>query len=243
MSETKNCEEEEEKWEYLIREMVEDDLQEVEQVHIVLFPIRYSFNTFLEFISAAYLSLVLVAQRKKRKKNNTTDKTNNYSIKLDNKTYEEEEEKNECEYERKIIGVSTANRMWISPFSRERAGYLATFGILPGYRRKKLGTFLLDVTTQCLFKYFDCKYIDLHMQRANQAAHDFYIRNGYHVEKILYNFYSFNNAKHDALFMRKSLNHFSLQSIPEDFKVSDKVEYYMNHVQYVSWFNRFCLDP
>ena len=133
--------------------------------------------------------------------------------------------------------------MWISPFSRERAGYLATFGILPGYRRKKLGTLLLNVTTQCLFKYYNCKYIDLHMQCANSVAKNFYIRNGYHVERVLPNYYNFNNARHDAFYMRKSLNHFLLGEIPNDFKISDKIEYMMNHVQYVSWFNRYCFDP
>ena len=107
----------------------------------------------------------------------------------------------------------------------------------------KLGSLLLNVTTQCLLKYYGCKYIDLHMQRKNDAAHDFYLRNGYHVEKILYQYYSFYNARHDALYMRKSLQHFSMETIPEDIIISDKVEYYMTHVQHISWFDRYCLDP
>ena len=233
----------EDEWEYSIREMVEKDIPEVEELHIILFPVRYNYNVFLDFISSAYLSLVLEAKRKikpETKKDHHND--SDYSIKLDENKDDYSEEEESAKYEKKIIGIATANRMWISPFSRDRAAYLSTFGILPGFRRKKLGTLLLNVETECLKKYYGCKYIDLHMQRANQAAHDFYIRNGYHVERILIQYYNFNNARHDALYMRHSLHHFEMER-QLDVKLSDKVEYYLTHTQQISWFYRFCIDP
>ncbi|EAX97304.1 acetyltransferase, GNAT family protein [Trichomonas vaginalis G3] len=49
----------EENQKFLIREMKKADIEEVEKLHIAIFPVRYSKNVFIGFLRPDYLSLVI----------------------------------------------------------------------------------------------------------------------------------------------------------------------------------------
>lgn len=215
------AEEEFNEWKFSIRRMTKGDIDEVKEIHDLLFPLKYSYSVYLEFISESYLSLILEGKRMVKKT---------------------EDDKEELVEEKKIIGVATASREWISLFSCQRSGYLATFGILPGFRKHKLGTVLLNTLTECLRVYFSIKFVDLHMLADNKVAGEFYNKCGYIIIEKLFGFYTFYNKKHDAFLLRKRLDDFKYVK-PEGIELSDNVEYLMNNTQQVSWFQRFCLEP
>lgn len=194
---------------YLIRKMTKDDIKEVQELHLILFPVVYSYNVFLSFLDYSYVSLVI---------------------------------ETEWYGEKRLVGVSTVSREWLGLFTRARRAYLSTFGIRPEFRRKNLGTILLKVTEACMSHYFGCDELALHMLNTNNAAYEFYTKNGLIVQKLLPRHYTFDNKKHDALYLTKHIKNSKLPQ-QENITYSEYVEELANNKQYVTWFQRYCMDP
>eukprot|EP01103_Thecamoeba_quadrilineata_P013236 TRINITY_DN3612_c0_g1_i1.p1 TRINITY_DN3612_c0_g1~~TRINITY_DN3612_c0_g1_i1.p1 ORF type:complete len:150 (+),score=25.62 TRINITY_DN3612_c0_g1_i1:174-623(+) len=105
-----------------------------------------------------------------------------------------------------LVGIATAkkkslrNSWWkiLSPNKYE--GYIMTLGVDPIFRRGGLGTLLLQKITLILLEN-NCFNITLHVQAINQAAVNFYLKNGFLLQEKLENHYYINNVYYDAFRM------------------------------------------
>ncbi|OHT04210.1 acetyltransferase, GNAT family protein [Tritrichomonas foetus] len=158
---------------YQVRLMKYEDIDEVEKIHIILFPVRYQRKVFEEYLKPNYLALLLTI-------------------------HEEGAEK--------IIGVSMSSRSWVSKFSYVKKSYLGTFGVIPEYQKKGLGSFLLRLTCRILGNYYQCSSMSLHMLRKDKEVYNFYTKNGLNPIQVLEKYYSFSEPREDALLMSCDLN-------------------------------------
>lgn len=91
----------------------------------------------------------------------------------------------------------------------EFVGYLGTFGVAPFFRRRGLGSYLLQVACRELVQQTplrgSCSSIDLHVLASNQAAINLYTGHGFQIQERLRDYYAFGGSRHDALKLRLSL--------------------------------------
>jgi ribosomal protein S18 acetylase RimI-like enzyme len=100
-----------------------------------------------------------------------------------------------------LIGISVTSRSWVSICSKERTAYLATFGIHPPYQRRGLGAYLFKLTCRLLSVHFSIKDLSLHMLKSKTSTYQFYSAMGMTASSVLRDYYSFDDARHDAILM------------------------------------------
>uniref|UniRef100_A0A0K0FA91 N-terminal methionine N(alpha)-acetyltransferase NatE n=2 Tax=Strongyloides TaxID=6247 RepID=A0A0K0FA91_STRVS len=67
--------------------------------------------------------------------------------------------------------------------------YIMTLGTLPAYRRRKIGTILLEYIFQLCKKLSFIKRIVLHVQTSNEEALDFYKKFGFRIADTIEGYY------------------------------------------------------
>eukprot|EP00343_Euplotes_focardii_P009296 CAMPEP_0205824172 /NCGR_PEP_ID=MMETSP0206-20130828/19749_1 /ASSEMBLY_ACC=CAM_ASM_000279 /TAXON_ID=36767 /ORGANISM="Euplotes focardii, Strain TN1" /LENGTH=204 /DNA_ID=CAMNT_0053122039 /DNA_START=54 /DNA_END=664 /DNA_ORIENTATION=- len=99
-----------------------------------------------------------------------------------------------------LVGVGTARRRASTRACLAHVeGYIATLGVIAGWRNRGLGQMILEATTQLLLdKWPDCDTIALHVKASNAPAIRMYQRGGFMVVKNLPKHYYFENKYHDA---------------------------------------------
>lgn len=141
----------------------------------------------------------------------------------------------------KIIGVAVGERRWVSWCSTERILYLATFGILPEYRRQGLGRYLFLLMCQIAREHYAVTIIKLHMLRGNTNTYDFYTHLGMKCAMILPEYYHFDETAHDGLLMQSPLKALPEWSSREDVEVSNDIAALMKTRQPLHWYSPiFC---
>jgi ribosomal protein S18 acetylase RimI-like enzyme len=80
-----------------------------------------------------------------------------------------------------------------------RSAYIMTFGILPAYRRRGIGSLLLRYLGNVLIRRYACTELQLHCLASNARALALYSAHGFAVSERLRNYYDFGGARHDAL--------------------------------------------
>lgn len=96
-----------------------------------------------------------------------------------------------------VIGVCSVNT---EPKSLK--SYLMTFGILPEYRRRKIGSHCLRILEAMLMRSYGTKKMYLHVLSSNVAAKFFYARLGYHFLRIEDDYYRNLPVRSALLFVK-----------------------------------------
>ncbi|PRP87383.1 GCN5-related N-acetyltransferase [Planoprotostelium fungivorum] len=113
-----------------------------------------------------------------------------------------------------VIGVATARYEQRSYFDkalsyviqRNRHSYLCTLGVRQDFRRKGIGSALLQEICRVVAKRGRCHSIALHVKTENRAAVDFYEKHGFIRLCREYQFYEIRNQLWDAFHLIKYLD-------------------------------------
>ena len=144
----------------------------------------------------------------------------------------------------KIIGVSMSFRFWVSKFSYERRCYLGTFGILPDYQKRGLGTYFLRLTCKILGGYFNCARFELHCLRKDHSISNFYNRVGFAAEDVLLQYYSFSDPHEDALLMACDPRKVEYdEKAIDNIEIDPEVQKMLNEKQSIGFFAPWFSNP
>ena len=144
-------------------------------------------------------------------------------------------------HEDRIVGVAVAERRWVSFCSTERIMYLATFGILPEYRRRGLGRYLFLMMCRIGQVHYGVKLIKLHMLRTNTVTYDFYTHIGMKCTMVLPGYYHLEMGNMDALVMQSPISALPKWEAREDVQLSNDLVVLMETKQAVRWYSPiFC---
>ena len=103
-----------------------------------------------------------------------------------------------------IVGGIVA-RVEIDEETHEPSVHILVLLVLEKYRRCGLASVLMKwILDEIRRQRMKAKYVQLHVQKANEAAVKFYIKNGFRVVEELKDYYT-NVENSDALFMRMDL--------------------------------------
>jgi ribosomal protein S18 acetylase RimI-like enzyme len=105
----------------------------------------------------------------------------------------------------RLVGVSVSHRKWLSICSDQTISYLTTFGILPEYQRRGLGTYLFCLTCHILRSFYRSREISLHMLRTKKSNYEFYTKLGLSAVRVIPNYYNFDGTGRDAITMSTNL--------------------------------------
>eukprot|EP01090_Pellita_catalonica_P006571 TRINITY_DN16830_c0_g1_i1.p1 TRINITY_DN16830_c0_g1~~TRINITY_DN16830_c0_g1_i1.p1 ORF type:complete len:194 (-),score=30.77 TRINITY_DN16830_c0_g1_i1:3-497(-) len=85
-----------------------------------------------------------------------------------------------------------------------KEAYIMTFGVSKKYRKRGLGTKLMQKMSEQLFTEEQCKVISLHVKTENNAAVRLYEKFGFRTCETVTNYYFLDNGgKADAYVLRK----------------------------------------
>ncbi len=101
----------------------------------------------------------------------------------------------------RLLAASTARTETISDCFASCEGYISTLGVLPSFRRKGLGSFLLRKMVELLILSRPCVSIKLHVKADNAAAVKMYKNEGFRLIEHLPEHYTINGKKEDALLL------------------------------------------
>lgn len=168
----------------IYRSIVKDDLEQIEQLHEVLFPIRYQKSFYQQLLNPTTITVLAV---------------------ISQQFYRSDQQGGQ-----QIVGVSTlrevhetlGRRCWtlLNGLSTKKA-YLMTFGIAPPWRQQGLGTQLWQETVKvlCQRKFTE---VWLHVKKDNIVAIRFYKKCGWIIVSELKNYYFIDDQYHDAYLMK-----------------------------------------
>jgi len=102
-----------------------------------------------------------------------------------------------------IIGVITARvkpRGWCC-WTTNFEGYIMTLGVTESYRKRGLGTLLLNMMCDMLRQEGHCTKITLHCKALNTTAIQFYKKNNFLIEEELEDYYFINGKLYKGIKM------------------------------------------
>lgn len=147
----------------------------------------------------------------------------------------------------KIFGCSTAIRCWKSRWSRVRHAYLATFAIGKKYRKRGLGSILLNVMLRILKVFFNVEIVMADIPKINEDDFLFFRRRGFNGERVCEKFFRMNNEHEDledSVFMMKDLTDWNIEfDVPENVKISPDLESFLKNQHRVGWLERWLGHP
>jgi ribosomal protein S18 acetylase RimI-like enzyme len=128
----------------------------------------------------------------------------------------------------RIIGLSSAIRIWKTSYTREREAYIPMLGVRQKYRKRGLGSLLLNVTLAILRTYYSCGYVMCHVQKlSNPNVFHFLRARGFNAQKVSVDFYELRSEKkqkEDALFMARDLTGWSDSvTVPAEIAVTSDI--------------------
>lgn len=143
----------------------------------------------------------------------------------------------------KIIGFITSQKVWDSRLWGTRDSYITTFGIHKDYRRKGLGSFLLDLTMSIYKNHYFCNHVMLDMQKSNDETYQFYKKHGYNAQRIRQNYYNYDDKKEDSIFMTKLLEEYDPPKLNESIAISEEISKLLTTRQSLGLYDRFFGAP
>jgi ribosomal protein S18 acetylase RimI-like enzyme len=148
----------------------------------------------------------------------------------------------------RIVGLCSAIRIWKTSYTREREAYLPAIGMLGKFRKRGLGSLLLNLTLSILRTHYQCGYVMAHVQKvANQNAFHFFRKKGFFAQKVCPAFYQLRSEKggpEDALFLARDLSGWDAAvAIPEAITVDPAVQTMLGMRQKLGLLARWRSEP
>jgi ribosomal protein S18 acetylase RimI-like enzyme len=148
----------------------------------------------------------------------------------------------------RIIGLSSAIRIWKNSYTRDREAYIPMIGVRRKYRKRGFGSLLLNVTLGILRKHYGCGYVMSHVQKiTNSNAFDFLRKRGFNAQKVVPDFYELRSEKkqsEDALFLAQDLAEWTEQVVvPAEIDVAPEIRIMLTTRQRLGLLARWRSEP
>lgn len=155
-----------------------EDLDRLEELQKILFPVRYQRSFYEKLLKEGYYSVLAVTPN--------------------------DELAGVATARVRVIEDGS----WWNLFAGEvKEGYIMTLGVSPAYRRKGLGSVLLRKICRVLEEEAEVDVSSLHVQEINRAAVEFYRKNGFKVAAELPDHYLIEGVSYSALRMVQTVSY------------------------------------
>jgi ribosomal protein S18 acetylase RimI-like enzyme len=184
--------------EFNIREGTVDDWKGIDRVNRAVLPENYDESVYHSVLSSPTTICFVVTKIEATDENNVP-----HQDELDN--FDDFDDELDEGFETKDMSEIVGYVIMIIQFDsfKRLSAHIFSIGILDEYRRKGLGSRLIDESEKVLRNKFQAvRSLTLHVRKTNKSAHKFYCRHDFSRAKVVKKYYS----NEDAYLMKKMLN-------------------------------------
>jgi ribosomal protein S18 acetylase RimI-like enzyme len=167
------------------REFTAQDLPAVKSLHKMVFPVQYGEEFYDSLLNNPFRHTILATLPSSNEMGYIVVGVLTYRIKKQKRSTQRITE-------------------WWNGFHGKSHAYMMTFGVAPTFRKRGIGTFLLQKMIDQLQKCGVCE-VSLHVLRSNQNATKFYSHHGFETICALSEYYNIPDDPGDAFWMRRDL--------------------------------------